>query len=626
MTTTAQKSGGRLASLVAAYRDGAIDRRQFVATASALGISASLTVALANSAGAQTPSPDASAEASPIAASTIPSVGTENQTRGEGGELRLLQWQAPTLLNPSVSTGTKDTLAASLVLEPLLRTLADGSFAPLLVTVVPSQANGTIAEDLTSITFTLLPDLRWSDGEPVTSADLQFTWQWHTNPDNSSFNFDEWNRISAIDTPDEQTAVVTFTQPNPVWFDVFANPATGLLYPKHVLEAGGAEVNNAFALKPIGTGPFVVDTFTPGDQVTYRANEHYREPNKPYFASVVLKGGGDAASAARAVLQTGEYDFAWNLQVEPEVLSGLQSEGGPGVVVVSPTISLEYIEINHSDPRTEVDGEVSQKDTPHPIFSDLKVREALRYAIDREQIASAFYLQPGNPAISNVVLGNPLTQSPNTSLEFSPEKAGALLDEAGWVLDGDVRKKDGVELSITFATSVNQVRQKTQQLVKSQLEKVGIKVELVQVDAGQYFDGSPGNTQNITHFPWDIQEYGRPSLSAFPVTWLNFLYAGPNGENVAQKANNWSGNNYSRWQSPEFDALLEATRTETDSEALIEKLIQLNDIAFNDVANIPLVQVGQPIGHSRSLNPENFGFTPFDYQYWNIANWNRVSE
>ena len=598
-----------------------LSRRQF--TAGTAGLTAA-AIALAN--GQSTFAQGATPEASPVATGTIPSVGTENQTRGEGGELRILQWQAATLLNPSVSTGTKDTLAASLVLEPLLRTLADGSFAPLLVTEVPSQANGTIAEDLTSLTFTFLPDLLWSDGEPVTSADLQFTWQWHTNPDNASFSFDEWNLITAIDTPDDLTAVVTFAQPNPVWFDIFANPSTGLLFPKHVLEAGGTEVNDAFALKPIGTGPFVVDVFTPGDQVTYLANENYREPNKPFFASVLLKGGGDAASAARAVLQTGEYDFAWNLQVEPEVLAGLQSEEGPGVVVVSPTISLEYIEINHSDPRTDVDGEVSQKDTPHPIFSDLKVRQALRYAIDRQQVAEAFYLQPGNPAIANVVLGNPLTESPNTSIEFSPEKAAALLDEAGWVLDGDVRKKDGVEFSITYATSVNQVRQKTQQLVKSQLEDVGIKVELVQVDAGQYFDGSAGNTQNITHFPWDIQEYGRPSLSAYPVTWLNFLYAGPDGSNIAQKANSWSGNNYSRWQNAEYDALLEETRIETDPDALAAKLIQLNDIAVNDVANIPLVQVGQPIGHARRLNAENFGFTPFDYQYWNIANWNLASE
>src|SRR3712207_4649400 len=102
---------------------------------------------------------------------------------------------------------------------------------------------------------------------------------------------------------------------------------------------------NEFRQNPIGTGPYKVESFKENDQVIYVANENYREPNKPFFARVNLKGGGDAASAARAVLQTGDYDHAWNLQVEPEILRDLE-QGGKGKAYAAPGNSVERIMYN----------------------------------------------------------------------------------------------------------------------------------------------------------------------------------------------------------------------------------------------------------------------------------------
>ncbi len=602
-------------------------RRNFLAGAAIVGVAA-LSSQLPRAVGAQaTPESGATpSSATPVdPGSAVPSSGAENQERGQGGELRILQWQAVSTLLKYNSTGIKDTLAGQLVLEPLYRVVADGSLAPILAVGVPSKEAGTLADDLTWVTISLKPGVLWSDGAPFTAADVKFTWEWNLNPDNGSFSFNTFDTISEIEIIDDVTFTATFRNTNPIWFEPFSGSGEAVLLPKHILEGQPPEANDAFGQNPVGTGPYIVETFAANDQVTYTVNENYREPNKPYFSRVILKGGGDAASAARAVLQTGDYDFAWNLQVEPEVLQGLVSDDGPGVIEVTPLTTLEEIDINHSDPRTEVDGEVSQKDTPHPIFSDLRVRQALTYAINREQISEAFYL-PGNPATANVVTGNPLIKSQITFLEYNPDKAAALLDEAGWVLDGDVRKKDGEEFSITFASSVNQVRQKTQALIKSQLEEVGIKVELVQIDSGQFFDGSAGNTQSITHFPWDLQEYGRGITSALPIRFLHAWYAGPDDENIAQRSNGWSGTNYTRFANDEYDALLDQAGIEPDQEVLVDLLVQLNDILFNEVAIIPLVQVGQNVAYSKRLNPANFGWTPFEYQYWNIANWNEVQE
>jgi len=162
--------------------------------------------------------------------------------------------------------------------------------------------------------------------------------------------------VTDVEVIDSLTAVAHFEQPNPLWFDIFSGTNHGYAYPKHLLEADAAALDK-FRLAPIGTGPFVGDSFSVNDQVIYKANDTYREPTKPYFSSILLKGGGDAPSAARAVLQTGDYDFVTNLNIEREVLNDMISDNGPGVLVTSPGTGVERIDLNHSDPWTEVDGQ-----------------------------------------------------------------------------------------------------------------------------------------------------------------------------------------------------------------------------------------------------------------------------
>ena len=167
-----------------------------------------------------------------------PAVGMEGKTRGEGGELRLIQWQAPTILSPHVSTGTKDYLAASLVLEPLMAYMPDGSLIPILATQVPTIENGQLAEDLTSVTFTLTDGVLWSDGEPFTAEDVAFTWQWIMDPANTSVSNGVWTPIENIEVVDPLTVTVTFAAPNANWFEPFTGDTWGPIYPQHILKPG----------------------------------------------------------------------------------------------------------------------------------------------------------------------------------------------------------------------------------------------------------------------------------------------------------------------------------------------------------------------------------------------------
>jgi peptide/nickel transport system substrate-binding protein len=615
-------SEGPFSRLFAALRRGEIDRRQFVQGATALGMTASVATWCAGTVAAQDAATPAALGAA--GAEARPTSGTENQERGAGGELRIIQWQAPSHLSALQATGDKDNLGAQFVSESLMARLPDATLIPILVKEVPTVDNGLLAEDLTSVTFNLLEGVTWSDGEPFTAEDVRFTWEWVMDDENAAPLQALWTPIQDIEVPDELTAIVRYAEPNPSWPDAFAGMGSTVVYPKHILEGGGQEANDAFRLNPIGTGPYVVESFTPNDQVTYVINENYREPNKPFFSNILLKGGGDPASAARAVLQTAEYEYAWNLAVEPEILRDMESDDAPGVLDVRPGTSVERININFSDPNTEVDGQRSHFGTPHPILSDDAVRMAMRLGIDRQQIADSFYFGGDQePAVANILVGIPSMASPNQELNFDPDQARQILEDAGWTGDG-VRSKDGVELKLRLTTTVNQVRQKTQAVVKSNLEEIGFEIQLEQVDSGIFFDSSPGNDQSNTHFYTDMNMFtsgvGAPPPVAFMVRW----YAGPNNEEIAQKENGWAGRNIHRWKNEEYDALYEQAKTESDPERQAELFIQMNDLVIDNNVVIPLVSPGNKQAYSRTLNAENIAPSSFEFDYWNIANWNRV--
>jgi peptide/nickel transport system substrate-binding protein len=615
---------GPVASLHQALRNGEISRREFMLRALALGVALPVVSFIlraedVRARGGRHIGWGVAAQD----ATGAPDAGMDGRTRGEGGELKIIQWQAPTMLSPHVSTGTKDYLAAQPIIEPLMHYLPDGTLIPCLITEVPSVDNKLLAEDLKSVTYKLADGITWADGEPLTADDVVYTWQWVVDPANASVSAGVYESIDKIEAVDPQTAKVTFKNPNANWFEPHAGQ-WGNVYPKHVLDVEDPKAaHDAFLLNPVGTGPYKIQSFSPNDQAVYVVNDNYREPDKPYFATINLKGGGDAASAARAVLQTGDYDYAWNLQVEPDVLAELE-KGGMGTLKVVPGTYAERIEIQMADPNKEVDGQRAEKSTVNPTMGDKAVRQALNLATQRDVISKQLYAgPPGEPPTANILVGIPSMASPNTSWEFNLDKAKQILDEAGWTMQGNVRSKDGVNLSITYVTSINTVRQKTQAIIKQALEQIGFQVELRQVDAGVFFDGSPGNEQNIGHFYNDIQMYTNNSTTPIPTAYMISWYGGD--DNIAQKSNSWNGQNYGRYNNDEYNKLFEQVRLETDLEKAAEMFIQLNDIVINDIGVVPLVnRSADKYAIANTLRDENVALGSFDLNYWNIANWNRT--
>ncbi len=308
--------------------------------------------------------------------------------RGADGNVNILYWQAVSTMNPYLSSGTKEVEAASLVVEPLAGFDETGAIFPRLAAEIPTMENGGISADMTQITWRLKEGLLWSDGTPVTSADVKFTWEYCTAPDGGCSQGAKYAGVKSVETPDPLTAVVTFEAPKPYPYTAFAGAQAPIIQAAQFAACLGAaaptctEANNA----PIGTGPFVVTDFKVNDVVTLAANPNYRDPAKPAFATVTLKGGGDAQAAARAVMETGEFDYAWNTQIAPDQQAALAA-AGMGTFVNSFGTLVERLEINLTNPSADLpEGERSTVAHPHPFMSDPAVRAALSMAIDRQTL------------------------------------------------------------------------------------------------------------------------------------------------------------------------------------------------------------------------------------------------
>ncbi|MDJ0731412.1 MAG: peptide ABC transporter substrate-binding protein [Crocosphaera sp.] len=535
----------------------------------------------------------------------------------DSNTLKLLYWQAPTILNPHLSTGLKDSEASRITLEPLASYDKNGELIPFLAAEIPSRENGGIAADGKSVTWKLKQDIKWSDGTPFTAADVVFTYDFLSNPNVGATSAGDYEIIEQVEAIDDYTIKITFKTVNPGWNRFFIG-SSGSILPRHIYEEyNGENVREAPAnLLPIGTGPYKVVEFKPGDVVVYEPNSYFKNAEQLPFKRIELKGGGDATSAARAVLQTGDADYAFNLQVEAPILQQLETGGKGKIVSLLGTLS-ERILLNFSDPnQATADGERSNINNPHPFLTDKKVREAFSLAIDRKTITEQLYGITGEPT-ANLLLLPQEYNSPNTSYAFNLEKAQQLLDEAGWQDSNNngIRDKNGVEMKVVFQTSVNPLRQKTQEIVKQGLETIGVEVELKSIDASIFFSGDPANNDTVEHFYADLQMFTTGNYSPDPSNYMKDYKC----DEIPQKANNWVGNNYSRYCNPEYDQLWLAATKELDPKKRQEFFIKMNDILINDFVVIPLVHRADVTAISNRL--QGFELTPWDRNTWNIKDW-----
>ncbi len=592
-----------LRGLIGEVKAGTLSRRRFVQTMVALGLTAPMAAQMLASAGV------AQAQPKPTFSPT---------KRGGGGLLKTLWWQSPTLLNPHFAVGTKDQDGSRIFYEPLASFDPDGNLVPFLAAEIPSVQNGGVARDGRSVTWKLKRGVSWHDGKPFTADDVVFNYEYVSDPATGAFTVGSYRDIEKIDTLDNHTVKITFKKPTPFWADPFCG-TRGMIIPKHLFEAykGGKSREAPTNLKPVGTGPFKFVDFKPGDIVRAEINPNYHIPNRPFFDQVEMKGGGDAISAARAVIQTGEYDYAWNMQVEDEILKRLE-QGGKGRADIVAGGNIEHIQLNNTDPWKEVDGERSSIKTTHPFLTDPAVRQALNLLVDRGSVQEQIYGRTGI-ATANFLNQPSRFASKNTKWEFNVDKANQILDAAGWKRGSDgIRAKDGKKLKMVYQTSINAPRQKNQQIVKQAAAKAGIDMELKSVTASVYFSSDAANPDTYTHFYTDIQMYTTTATSPDPEFFMNQFTSWE----VASKENKWQGRNITRWRSEEYDKLHRAQAAELDPVKRAALFIKMNDLVIQHIVVIPVVF--RPRVAAISSRMRDVAQSGWDSDFWALAYWSKA--
>ena len=562
----------------------------------------------------------AACPAAPTAGEAMPA---EEEMEEAEEVLTILYWQASSLPSAYLSGGTKDQDASAITLEPLANYDPNGTMVPKLAVEIPSVENGGISEDLMSITWKLKEGVKWSDGSEMTAEDVVFTWQYCSDETMGCTSSEAFLGIESVEALDDHTVKITFDAPTPYPFNAFVGASTPIISSVQFADCMGAAAQtcNDENTAPLGTGPYRIIDFKVNDVAVYERNPHYHG-DSPYFDKVIFKGGGDAASAARAVLETGEADYAWNLQVEEEILRDMEA-AGLGTIVSSFASYVERLLINQTNPDSSLgDDERSVYmggDNAHPFLSFPPIPQAMSMAIDRNLIAEQLYGFQGK-AVCNVIPAplHYVSTANDGCLTQDIEGANALLDENGVAdTDGDgIREYNGIPLKVSYQTSTNSIRQKTQALIRQWWAEIGIETELINHDAGVFFGGDPNSPDTYQKFYTDIQMYTTgPGID--PQQHLSQWLC----SQIPTPDNAWGGGNIFRGCNPEYDELFEqltGTPVGPEREEIVKRL---NDINVQNNYQIPLVYRGDVSAHTNSL--KGVWINGWDTEMWNIGEWHR---
>jgi len=541
--------------------------------------------------------------------------------RGSDGHLNIIYWQAPSILNPYLSGGTKDLESSSMIIEPLARYDEGGNLVPWLVDTIPTVDNGGVSSDLKSITWKLSAGLKWSDGSDVTAHDVVFTANYCMDPAGGCAQLNKLADVENVEAVDDLTVKVTFGVPKPFPYGPFVGSEQPIIQKAQFADCMGAKAPECTEQNfgPIGTGPFRVTEFKANDVISMEANPMYRDPAKPSFATVTFKGGGDAAAAARTVLETGEFDYAWNLQIDPAILSDMEA-AGKGTVTSSFGTAVERLMVNLSNPDPALgDKRSTLAGGPHPFLTDAAVRRALSLAIDRGILTEVGYGAAGKPTC-NVVPGPAIYVSTanDECLVQDIAKANNVLEAAGWKRGSDgVRSKDGVRLSILYQTSTNAVRQDTQAFIKQWWSEIGVETELKNISASVFFGGDQSSPDTYQKHFSDIEMYTNIFSGTDPEAYMGSWVC----SEMPTPENNWLGNNMPRYCNAEYDALVAELAGTANIDDRARIVITLNDMLMQEGAMIPLIHRGRVSAFANSLG--GVRQNTWDSELWNVADWHR---
>ncbi len=511
-----------------------------------------------------------------LASTALPRIGWAGPAR-KGGRLVVAADSEPRNLNPALVASNGVFFVSSKIIEPLAEASYDGEngLAPRLAVSWEGAPNGL------SAAFKLREGVKWHDGKPFTSADVAFSalslWKPLQNLGRTVFK-----DLVAVDTPDELTAVFKFSRPTPFQLIRNALPALSSVVPKHLYENGGIEDNPANNA-PVGTGPFKFAEYRPGEYYRLARNDSYWGEGEPYLDEIVYQVLPDRAAAASA-LEAGEIQLAAFSAVPLADLDRMAKI--PGLKVVTKGYeALTYqlvVEINHR--RKEL--------------ADLKVRQAIAHAIDKDFVVKTIFLGYAEAATGPVPKNDPQFYTPDVELyPFDVAKANALLDEAGYE-----RTSGGTRFSLKLlpAPYFNETRQFGDYL-RQALAAIGIDAQLVNNDAAAHIKAV------YTDHAFDLA-VGPPVFRGDPAISTTILVQGGIPDGVPFS-------NQGGYENAAIDALIEKASETLDAQARIDLYKQFQKMVTQD---LPLINVADwSFTSVASDKLQNIADNP----RWAVSNW-----
>lgn len=527
--------------------------------------------------------------------------GDDDATRG--GTLVVAEDQTPPILNPLLADGATVTgqRIASNILQGLLTVDDEGEYVPQLAEAVPSGED--VAADPLRVTFRIRPEARWSDGPPVTGADVAFTWRTIMDPANQVASRSGWDRIAAI-TPGETAGgeqcdpatclTVAFDGDYAPWREVFSVSASGYVLPQHVLE--GENFNTAWNDGGIvGSGPFTLESYQPRVRAVLAAD--------PDWWGAADTGGGpflermvidflDTSGAAITALRQGQAQLT-SPPPDPALIGRARDLDGVEVQAV-PSVFFEHIALN----------------TQRAPLDDVRVRRALTLAIDRAQITDVL-LEGTAPVLQSPLRPFQLGYEPTFErYGHDPAAAAALLEEAGWRRGPDgIFARDGEQLEIPLVTtSEGELRPSTARLIAEQAEQAGIRVVPRPLPPDRVFgpvlsSGDYAAVMFATGGPVD------PSLTSLLAS-----------DQIPSEENGFAGQNVYRWSDPEADRLMRLSDRQIDTGARAATLGRLQAIVAEQVPLIPLYQQPNTVAYSTALTGVRQNPSTAEV-FWNSGEW-----
>ena len=578
-----------------------------------LVVLASMILAACGTPATEAPAPATEPPAPATEAAACEPAGTEPIAFPDGGKTVTGAWdQEPDSIVPYFTNMSYAIWITQLSMVGLGEWDDQGNFVPELAADVPTADNGGVSADGLTITWKLKDCLFWSDGEPLTSADVKFTWEAVMDPGTAPTTRTGYDKITSIETPDDLTVVITFSELFPPWQTLFTQGPNnaGAILPKHILEGETALESNDFIHMPtVGSGPWVITEWIAGDYMTLLPNPNFHG-GPPALDQIQIRFVPDPATA-QAALQTGDVDWFPNFsEAEISTIGALE----PDVhLIVVPGADFEHYFFNMGTV-AGVDGRGAADVDGFCPFKDIRVRKAITLGIDRQAIVET--LLEGKTTV-------PASQWPNSSWTntsltpdgYDPDAAGALLDEAGYTLGADgIRAGDcngeNVKLSFNFETTTSQIRIDIATIVQSDLAKIGVEFKPIHTPAGTFFasyvDGGVMPTGK-----YDMAGY---TTGFYPDPFTDDLLCDniPNASNP--DADNWYLN-----CDPELTDLLESVNESADPAVRKERLDAVQKHVFDNYYVVMMYARANVYGHTDRFVPGPFGF--FSNLNWNSEVW-----